>query len=289
MPELSRAQVVVYGAIAVALLLVGARAIRSEGGTEQSFAAGSAGAAPPPARLLGGGFTLSGQAGDLVVDVTGAVARPGVYRLPAGSRVDDAMRARRGRRRRGPSWKPSTSPPGSPTGSRWWCPSAAPGGSAAGVAARRRRRADQPRHRHRRAARHDRRHRPGHRAGHRRVPRPARRPRLGRPARPGLRDRAGDDGVAAGSAAALRRPRALAAPTAAGPARDRAPWSRSRWRAAARSASGPRTAWVAGCRPVRPSWRAASCSARTRTSTRGPRKTSAAPGSATCSRSAVRT
>ncbi len=87
MPELSRTQVVVYGAIAVALLLVGARAIRAEDGAAPSFAAG-AGAEP----TAGGGFSLSGQASDVVVHVAGAVARPGVYRLPAGSRVDDAVR-----------------------------------------------------------------------------------------------------------------------------------------------------------------------------------------------------
>jgi competence protein ComEA len=85
MPELSRAQVAVYGAVAVALLLVGARAIRGEEG---------AATFPDPGGDLSsrGGFTISGQAGDIVVDVTGAVARPGVYRMPAGSRVNDAVK-----------------------------------------------------------------------------------------------------------------------------------------------------------------------------------------------------
>lgn len=86
MPELSRTQVVVYGAIAVALLLVGARAIRAGDGGERSYSFGS------EETSTGGSLRVSGQAGDVVVHVAGAVERPGVYRLPAGSRVDDAVR-----------------------------------------------------------------------------------------------------------------------------------------------------------------------------------------------------
>lgn len=81
MPELSRAQLAVYGAIAAALLLVGARAIRGEGGTDSSFAAGARvrrlrPAAPSPSVVRGG---------DLIVDVTGAVARPDAAVSPTGS------------------------------------------------------------------------------------------------------------------------------------------------------------------------------------------------------------
>jgi competence protein ComEA len=99
-PEISRTQALVYGAIAVALLLVGARAIHGEsggGGSTESFSSswddGESGEAESGGEGEAGesDFSLDGEAGDLVVDVTGAVADPGVYRLPAGSRVNDAV------------------------------------------------------------------------------------------------------------------------------------------------------------------------------------------------------
>jgi competence protein ComEA len=92
MPELSRTQVAVYGAIAVALLFIGARAVRGEGGggSDSGYSSsydeyGSEDEAEPDVSVEEGGT-------DVVVDVTGAVQKPGVYRMPAGSRVNDAVK-----------------------------------------------------------------------------------------------------------------------------------------------------------------------------------------------------
>ena len=91
MPELSRSQLFVYGAIAVALLLVGARWLRSTDAGDGPDRGGVAHAAAVGDEGGPRSFAIEGADGDAVVHVAGAVRAPGVYRLPAGSRVTDAI------------------------------------------------------------------------------------------------------------------------------------------------------------------------------------------------------
>jgi competence protein ComEA len=82
MPELSRAQVAVYGAVAVAILLIGARSLRADDGADPASVA---------TERFGGQLRVGEGGDDVVVHVAGAVRHPGVYRLPGGTRVTDAV------------------------------------------------------------------------------------------------------------------------------------------------------------------------------------------------------
>jgi competence protein ComEA len=83
-PGLTRAQIAVYVAIGVVLLLLGLRTLSGGDGDGD----------PGTVRLAAepvGGKGEGAASGDVVVHVAGAVAEPGVFRLPAGSRVADAI------------------------------------------------------------------------------------------------------------------------------------------------------------------------------------------------------
>lgn len=128
---LSRSQLLVYGALAVAVLLLGARWIRSAH-------AGDAGSATPPVAQGRNGFGSSrvgsGLGGDLVVDVAGEVRDPGVYRMPEGSRVTDAIDRAGGAT--GEAFLDAINLAAELSdGQQVVVPPAAPGGSAAGASA----------------------------------------------------------------------------------------------------------------------------------------------------------
>ncbi len=130
MPDLSRSQVIVYGAVAVALLLVGARAIRAEGssGPTGSSSYSSTSSSGPE------GVSVQSGHGDVVVDVAGAVRDPGVYRLPAGARVVDAI-ARAGGAGPGAALEAINRAARLADGQQVVVPEAGPGGSASAPAA----------------------------------------------------------------------------------------------------------------------------------------------------------
>jgi competence protein ComEA len=78
--EVSRQQLVVYAAAALAIALIGARHLRQDGGP-------AAPRQPASVKVARGGGGAAAY-----VHVTGAVRRAGVYRLPSWARLDAAIR-----------------------------------------------------------------------------------------------------------------------------------------------------------------------------------------------------
>jgi competence protein ComEA len=87
MGEITKSQLAVYVAAAIAIALIGARYLRD---SRPAGAGAGATAKAVPVRVSGGDGGDAG--GPVVVQVAGEVRRPGVYRLSAGQRVQDAVR-----------------------------------------------------------------------------------------------------------------------------------------------------------------------------------------------------
>jgi competence protein ComEA len=100
-PSLSRSELAAYAACALLIALLGWRALRGDRQTPASMPASARTAARTATTSGGDGPTVRVDAAaptSALVHVVGAVRRPGVYRLAAGRRVQDAIRRAGGAR-----------------------------------------------------------------------------------------------------------------------------------------------------------------------------------------------
>ncbi|HEV7807417.1 MAG TPA: ComEA family DNA-binding protein [Solirubrobacteraceae bacterium] len=103
MSELDRPRLALYVALGAIVCFLGARYLRTQlapAGDGVVAVTAPAAATPAPAAGTASVRLERADGGRVTVHVAGAVRRPGVYRLPAGARVDDALRRAGGPARR---------------------------------------------------------------------------------------------------------------------------------------------------------------------------------------------